>query len=142
MGRKKKWKVVFVVLMGMMTAGAGEADIDMKEGKWEITAKMEMPGMPMQMPAVTTVQCLSGENKVPKIKQTGEEGQCRITHSQMRGKTYIWDVECTAGGRKMSSHGEITYEGETFSGFVRIVQDGMTMTNRMQGRWIGPCNTP
>ena len=139
-GKMQRKKRISVVIMALMTIGgwSGEPDIDMKEGKWEITVQMEMPGMPMSMPAMTSVQCLTGENKTPKV--SAASGNCRVVRTEMKGKTYMWDVECDTGEGKNISHGEITYMGDTFSGFFKVQQGGITVTNRMKGRRIGPCD--
>jgi hypothetical protein len=110
---------------------------NIKEGNWEITVKMEMPGMPMEMPAVQFTQCLSSQNTIPVNKD--ELKDCKILSSSIDGNTAKWVMQCTQGGEKIQSRGTITYKGDTFDGVVKISMKGMDITQKMKGRREGKC---
>ena len=40
---------------------------DIRQGEWEITTKMEIPGMPTNIPPVKTTQCLTDKDFVPDL---------------------------------------------------------------------------
>lgn len=114
---------------------------DMNEGQWEITSKMEMPGMPMQMPVTTITQCITKENNVPKSGDQG--GGCRMVDVKTSGNTVSWSMACDQSGQESTGHGEVTYSGDTMNGFFKFFvnspQGTMEMTNTMNGRRVGPC---
>ncbi|KPJ97879.1 MAG: hypothetical protein AMK71_12325 [Nitrospira bacterium SG8_35_4] len=125
---------VFIVLFCVHITFAGP---DIKEGRWEITAKMEMPGMPMEMPAVIFTQCMTGQNNIPINKN--EMKDCKIVSSSTDGNTAKWVMQCTQNGENVDSRGSITYRGDTFDGVVNITMQGMDMTQKMNGRRVGAC---
>jgi hypothetical protein len=118
----------------------------MKEGQWEYTMKMSMPGMPgggMTMPAfkqcVTAADIESGgvgqkEGKMP-------EG-CSIRNMKMSGNSATYTMECTKDP-KMVSHVTMNFSGDTFTmkQDTTMEQGGqkMKMLNDMKGRYVGPC---
>ena len=53
-------------------------DVDMEEGLYKITYRMEITGMPIAMPPITLTQCLSKENPVPN--QSSDNQGCKITN--------------------------------------------------------------
>jgi len=65
---------------------------DIREGQWEITTKMEIPGMPMDMPPVKNTQCLTKKDLVPGNFQPGQE--CTFPETKVTGNTVTWTLEC------------------------------------------------
>jgi hypothetical protein len=128
---------VLSVFILMICVHVTMASPDIKEGKWEITAKMEMPGMPMEMPAVIYTQCMTGKDNIPFNKN--EMKDCRLLDSQVSGNIAKWVMQCTQGGEKIKSRGSITYKGDTFDGVVKITMQGMDITQHMNGKHQGPC---
>ncbi len=59
---------IFIIIISAVSVSYVSAGVDMKDGKWEITTQMEMPGMPMAMPAFTHTQCMTSEQNVPQGK--------------------------------------------------------------------------
>jgi hypothetical protein len=110
---------------------------DIKEGRWDITVKMEMPGMPMEMPAVQFTQCLSSQNNIPVNKD--ELKDCKILSSSTDGNTAKWVMQCSQGVQQITSRGKITYSGDTFNGEAQIQIQGMDITQKMKGRHLGAC---
>lgn len=112
---------------------------NMQEGKWEITTKMEMPGMPMNMPPMTHTQCLTKEDLVPQSSQSGDD--CKITNIEVSGNTVTWVMQCNGQGGETKGTGEIIYSGTSFKGTIKLimVQSNMQMTNHIKGSRIGDC---
>ena len=110
---------------------------NMKEGLWEITAKMEMQGMPMQMPPQTNTHCLTKKDTVPQKQESGQE--CKVTKHEVKGDTVTWVMECKTKEGTTVLNGKVTYKGETFDGVVKIKQAGTEMTQNLKGKWIGKC---
>jgi len=108
---------------------------NMKEGLWEITMTMEMPGMPMKMPPRTWTQCLTKKNCVPQE----EDKNCKVIKSEVKGDVFTWVVECKTREGTTTANGRTVYKGDTFEGVVKVKQGGMEITQNLKGKWIGKC---
>lgn len=134
-----------VTLIGiLLITSLSIAGPNMQPGQWEITTTIEMPGMPMKMPPMTTTQCLTKDNLVPKQpSRPGVNQPCEITNSGVNGDTVSWNMRCADEG-KTEGHGEITYHGDTFEGVIKMIsgisgKGRMQMTLHMKGKRIGEC---
>lgn len=127
------------LLLGLLSANVAVADgVDMQEGLWEITTKVEMPGMPMQMPSMTTTQCLTPQDLVPQNEQP--DNACEMTSHQINGNTVTWSVACEGEEGGTHGNGTVTYHGDSFEGTMTMsMGGGMQMTSTMHGRRVGPC---
>jgi len=125
----------FLMLFVVQTVSA----IDMKDGLWEITSSMEMPGM--KMPAFKHTQCLNSKDNIPQNRDMDKEHNqdCKIKNTEVKGNTVTWEVNCTTEGRTVRSIGRITYKGDTFEGETKTEMEGMNMVQKMSGRRIGNC---
>jgi hypothetical protein len=132
--------VIAAVLMVLLGAAGAAAEPDFREGLWEITAEVSMPGMPMRMPPSTRTQCLTKEDMVPAAP-SGDQ-QCTVRNVKVQGNTVSYDLSCSAPGNEMQGHGEVTYAGETLQGKMQMrmpTQGNLPMTSTYKGRRLGPC---
>jgi hypothetical protein len=134
---KKICILLVVVSLFLLSGTALAGGPNMKEGLWEVTVKMEMAGMPMQMPAQKFTQCLKKEDMVPQQKDPSQ--QCKMTNIDVKGDTVTWVIECKGPEGPMRGNGRVTYKGDTFDGFLNVKQADMEVTQRMSGKLIGPC---
>ena len=135
----KKLFIVSIILLATMSISLAGSTVNLKEGKWEITIKTEMEGMPMSMPEMKHTQCLTKDDFVPQNAQPGQE--CEITDTKIAGDTATWSMKCNGQGGEMKGTGKITYKGDTFSGEMIINMAGdMKITNKMTGKRIGDCD--
>jgi hypothetical protein len=136
---KKIAILVFVISLFLFSCSLQKGP-NMKEGLWEITMRMEVPGMPVQMSPQTYTQCLTQKEAVPQPRQ-GEPGQgCTIVNKDIKGDTVSWRVECKTNEGTAVSDGRITYKGDTFEGVIQMTQGDMKATQQLSGRWIGKCD--
>ena len=134
---KKIFRLVSIALF--IFSGLAAADPNVKEGLWEITAKMELPGMPMTMPAVTKTECLSKDKLIPKTGKVENCQECKISNVDIQGDTVKWHEECYSPEGKVIADGEIVYNGDSYSGVIKIKQGDMNIINKISGKYIGPC---
>lgn len=125
--------VVLICLGWVSYASAGSPN--MKEGLWEITMTMDMPGMPMKMPPRTWTQCLTKKNCVPQE----EDKDCKIIKSEVKGDVFTWEIECKTPDGTTTGYGRTVYKGETFEGVIKVKHAGMEVTQNLKGKWIGNC---
>lgn len=133
----KRVVMASVFLWLVSYVGPAQSGPNMKEGLWEITSKVNVPGM--QLPAHTVTQCLTSQDLVPKSSQPNTE--CRITDSKVVGDTVSWTMKCSGQGGEMTATGRITYHGDSFNGSMEMTMSdgGMKMVTTMSGRRIGDC---
>ncbi len=111
---------------------------NMKEGKWEITIRMEATGkMPFQMPPQTVTQCITKQEAVPQKAEPNQD--CKFTKKETKGDTVSWIMECKTPEGPMLSDGNVTYKGDKFDGIIKMKHSGMDITQHMSGKWIGQC---
>ena len=80
----KKLIAALVILFAIISISFAGSVPDMQEGEWEITSKTEMPGMPMEMPPMKHIQCLTKEDFVPQSSQPGQE--CKVLWPKRKEK--------------------------------------------------------
>jgi len=131
------FSALFILLAAMPAWG-----LDLTPGKYEITAKAEMPGMPGGMPPQTTTQCLNEQNPVPN-SAAGALG-CKITDMKTNGNKVTYTMECNQQGMKIKSTGEMTFSGDSFAGTTQThmgpESGGMTVKTVIEGKRVGNCD--
>ncbi len=130
------------LLFSFILAGHSFAEMNMKDGMWEISMKTEMPGMPAAMPPVKFTQCLTKKDLVPQRKEKNEN--CKLLNTKIDGSTVTWAVQCQTKDGTIDGTGKITYTGGGFDGVTKMVMNTkdhgkMEMTSNMSGRRIGEC---
>jgi hypothetical protein len=112
-----------------------------KDELWEMSSKIEMPGMPMAMPAQVHRACLGRNHKdeefVPK------QGDCRVVDSKRTSNRFTYKMEC-AGSEPATVVGEMTFGSNAYEGRMRMT---MTKTNdtvdmAVSGKRVGDCTAP
>ena len=117
-----------------------------RDGKWEVTMQMEMPGMPA-MPPFKSEQCVTQEqandpqSAVPQ--QPGGKSDCKTEDYKMTGNKASWTTKCTTP-QPMTGSGEMTYTDNAYTGVMKMNTqraDGqpMIMTMKMTGKRLGDC---
>lgn len=110
---------------------------------WEITTKMEMPGMPMAMPAQTNQFCKPKGGVQNDPLPTDKSKDCKMTDVQRSGSTTRFKMACS-GKDAMTGEGEVTYSGaDTYNGKMRIAGkmegESVDMTQTFSGKRVGNC---
>lgn len=126
----------------LAVASAAFAEPNMRDGRWEITSRVEMEGMPMAMPATKYTQCITKKDMVPQKPEKNQD--CKITNTKVSGDTVSWSMRCKSKEGTVDSNGKITYKKETFDGTMHTTVNSpgsgkMEMTQHMSGRRIGDC---
>lgn len=129
----------FISIVGviLLSAGITLAGPNMNPGKWEITTKTEMAGMPAQ--SITHTQCVTNEDLIPRSND--ENNNCTVTNMKTIGNTVSWEITCGGQSGQINGTGEITYNGDTMKGKMEMTIKGMGMKikNILSGKRIGPC---
>lgn len=137
-------KAVFAVMMVVMSFFIVEIAIaspNIQEGKWEITTKAEMEGMPMNSQPFTHAVCLTKKDMVPQKPEKNQD--CKMTENRVVGDTVFWTMQCRSKEGLMESKGKVTYKNNTFEGnsTMTMTEEGQrfNLKSHMKGRRIGDC---
>jgi len=103
--------------------------------EWEVTTKMSMEGMPMQMPARTQKICRAKDrawDEPPMDKQSQE--RCKVSDWNVSGNHATWKVTCEGG---MSGTGDMTFTPDSYTGTMKVTMDQGSMKMDMTGKRTG-----
>jgi hypothetical protein len=108
---------------------------------WETTVKMEMAGMPMQMPEQTQRVC---QQKGAKAEDTvPHENSCKVLDAKQVGNKSTFKLACDDGKNKYTGMGEVERSGDTTKGVIRMTgtMEGkpVDMTQSFSSRKVGGC---
>lgn len=119
---------------------------NLTEGNWEITTRMEMPGMPFQMPPQKHNQCITKKDFVPD--QSSKNRDCKVSDQKVTGNTVSWKMYCKDKDGTTEGEGKITYAGSSYDGMMMAKVtppkggESMTMKMNFTGKHTGPCKSP
>lgn len=134
--------VLILVVVGLMATPLLAETPPQKPGKWQIKMQMEMPGMPVKMPEVTTSVCLTEEDlKDPQSAVPNDpKSDCKVGDYEIDGNTVRWSVDCPS--QKMKGSGEITFnaDGTSYEGTMEMNLDGQEMSTRYSAKHQGACS--
>jgi len=120
-------------------AAAPAAPVKEPGDLWEVTSKMSIEGMPMQMPAQTQKVCSPKTWTEPPA--AGPDNKC-TTHDFTNTPTKsTWKVTCP-GPPAMTGEGEITRTSpDAYTGTMKMTSEEGTMTMALSGRRVGDCDS-
>src|SRR5512140_3297774 len=82
---------------------------------WEITSQMDMPGMPMAMPAQTSKVCLPKGGESDPNRTQGKDSNCDFTDVNRSGNSVKVKGTCVNGhGDKMNVSGDTSHDSNSF----------------------------
>jgi hypothetical protein len=109
-----------------------------KDDLWETSSKIDMPGMPMAMPAQVNRVCL-GKNRKDEDLIPRQEN-CRVTDSKRTGNRLTYRMECT-GSDPAVIVGDLTLGNNSYEGQMKMTmtKTNDTMNMALSGRRVGDC---
>lgn len=128
----------YALFFAMAVAAAPAALAQGADDQWEIASKMEMPGMPMSMPAQVTKVCVGKNAKddefIPK------QGDCKVIDSKRTGNKLTYKMTC-AGAEPSTVEGEALFGTGTYEGKMRMTmtKSNQSMQMTYSGKRIGGC---
>lgn len=115
-----------------------------RDGQFEVKIEMDMPGMPMKMPAMTTQQCITPDQAkdpqkaVPPQGGRGNENACKISDYKAEGNKVTWSMKCE-GREPMTGTGEFVYTDDGYTGSINMDRQGQAMTMKYTAKRLGDC---
>lgn len=140
-------KFLAVAIGSFAVAGAAlGATPNMNEGLWEITVKMDMPGMPAGAPPQVMQRCFTQKDfQNPEKMAPGNDpksSRCETSDYKLQGNTATWKMACQ-GDNAMTGAGSMTFSGASYTGTNKMAMkhgdQTMNMTMNYAGKHLGPC---
>ena len=107
---------------------------------YEVTVRMEMAGMPTQMPAITHRNCLKKGGSDADLLP--HQDNCTVTDVKRTGNRLTFAIACT-GRDAMKGTGDFTFAGDGYSGQIRLAgkmeNEDVQVTQAIAGRRVGAC---
>ena len=121
-----------ILLAAVCSASAWAAGSD---ELWEMTTKMDMPGM--AMPAMTATVCLpkGGAYKPGKVPH---QKNCEMSDLKVSGNKTSWKMHCS-GRDAMDGSGEVTRTANSMKGMMKLSSKDVQMTQDISGKRVGTC---
>jgi len=120
------------------------AQSPMRPGRWETTMQMQMPNLPVQMPATKTSSCVTAE-QLKKDPAAGlpsgpnaNSNQCKASDYKYSDNTVTWKMVCS-GQQAMTANGEMTFMGDSFTGTMKMSTPQGEMAMQLSGKRTGDC---
>lgn len=137
-----------VVLAVIVSTSAATAQSPIRPGRWEVVMQMDMPNMPIKMPEMKSVQCITPEqakdpaSSLPRGPQDGRGGSkndCKVSDYKVSGNTVTWQMACTSP-QPITSTGEMTFTDNSYTGTMKMTSAQGPLAMKVSGTRLGDCN--
>lgn len=129
-------KIVVALLSALVIPTVAFAASTMRDGYWEMTTTMEMPGMPMQIPPTQMKHCFTKEDVEDQKKVIAGNEDCTVTDLKETGNKVTWKMKCKDVGE---SSGETVFDGDSFETKMKMLAEGQEMNMNVKARRLGDC---
>ena len=136
-----------IVAVGILFAvTVTEAQSPLRPGNWEVTVQMQMANMPVQMPEMKNVMCITPEQAKDPGNTLGRGPQgrgnsnqnCKVSDQKVTGDTVTWKMECTSP-QPMTGTGEMVFKGDSYAGSMKMNSAQGEMSMKVSGKRLGDC---
>jgi hypothetical protein len=141
----RPFSVLTMVAVVATVVALGAQQNPMRAGRWQVTMQMQMPNMPMEMPATTTTTCITQQqldkdptSGLPSASRDGGPNACKVSDYKFSGNTASWKVVCT-GQQAMTADGEMTFMQDSYAGTMKMNSPQGAMSMKLNGKRIGEC---
>lgn len=110
----------------------------MKEGMWEITTKVDIPGIPVKVPPQTVKHCYTKEEVKDQKKVVATQKDCTVTDFRQSGNKVTWKMKCT-GPNAGTMTGETIFKGDSFASTMITESKGQKTKAKVNAKRVGAC---
>jgi hypothetical protein len=110
----------------------------MREGLWEITTQMEMPGMPVKMKPTVMKHCYTKTDVADRKSVISRDKNCSVTDLKNTGNKVTWTMTCT-GSNAGTMTGETVFSGDSYASVMKMKSQGRNVTMKVKGKRLGDC---
>ena len=139
---KTRFSSIALLTLALSWTALAQNKSPMREGNWEVTMKMSIPGVGMEMPPMKQTQCVTAamlkdpQSSLPKGPGGGD---CKVSDYKFTGSTASYKMVCTQP-MPMTAIGEMKYTGtDAYTGTIDIESGGQQMSMSYDAKRIGDC---
>jgi len=110
----------------------------MRDGLWEISSQMEMPGMKMKVPPTVMTHCYSKADVKDQKTAIARDKNCTVTDMKTFGNKVTWTMKCT-GKNAATMTGETVYGSDSYTSVMHMASAGHNMTTKVKAKRLGAC---
>jgi hypothetical protein len=133
--------MVFTLLGGCAVTAIAQG-INLRPGKYETTAAMEISGG-LKMEPQKDTQCITPEDLEDFSKAFVDPefaGMCKVSDYKVSDNKVTFNTHCKEDGLQMKGTTEMTFTADTFAGLMTMKDDkGRVTTIRTTAKRIGQC---
>lgn len=131
-------KIAVALLSVLIIPVVGFAAANMRDGLWEMTTTVEMPGMPMQIPPTQVKHCFTKEDVKDQKKAIAGSDDCIVSDLKETGNKVTWKMKCK-GDSAGEFSGQTVFSGDSFETIMKMQAEGQDMTMNVKARRLGEC---
>jgi hypothetical protein len=139
---KARFSAVVLLTLALSWTALAQMQSPMRPGNWEVSMKMSMPGMNMEMPPMKQTQCITADMlKDPQasVPKGPSAGDCKVSDYRFTASTATYKMVCTKP-TPMTAVGEMKYTGtDAYVGMISIDSSGQKMTMTYDAKRVGDC---
>ena len=138
-----KFRSLPVALLGLAMTWTvlAQTESPMRPGNWQVTMKMNLPGMG-DMPPMTQTQCITPamlKDPQTAIPKGPEGGDCKVSDYKFTDSTATYKVTCTHP-MAMTMLGEMKYSGtDSYTGTMTMDTNGQKVSMNFDAKRLGEC---
>ena len=136
-----RYGLIAVTLVLAGTALSAQGSAPRRDGNWEVRIEMQMPGMPMNMPAQTVMQCITPQQAADPQSMAPPSGRgqnsCKVSDYKMEGNKVTFSLSCPNEG--MTGTAEFIYTADTYAGTMKMNMQGQSMSMKYDAKRLGDC---
>src|SRR6266511_4155229 len=121
-------KKAIIALLCILVVPAVASDANsIRDGLWEISSQVEMPGMPMKIPPTVMKHCYSKDDVKDQKKVIAKDKNCSVTDLKNSGNKASWTMKCT-GENAATMTGETVFGNDSYTTVMHMKAQGHDMT--------------
>ena len=138
-----KFRSLPIALLGLAMTWTvlAQTESPMRPGNWQVTMKMNLPGMG-DMPPMTQTQCITPamlKDPQTAIPKGPEGGDCKVSDYKFTDSTATYKVTCTQP-MAMTMLGEMKYSGtDSYTGTMTMDTNGQKVSMNFDAKRLGEC---
>jgi hypothetical protein len=138
---KARFSTIALLSLVLSWTVLAQTQSPMRPGNWQVTMRMNMPGMG-EMPPMTQTHCVTADMlKDPQgaVPKGPEGGDCKISDYKFTASTATYKLTCTQP-MAMTMNGEMNYSGtDAYTGTMTMDANGQKMTMAFDAKRTGEC---